>query len=192
MSAKPVLLLDQDGPLADFDLAFWRLGHNLGVTFDIASMKDQTHRFADQHIPDKSARKAMRTIVNETHWFAGLPVTEYADGGVRVLEQHFDVWVCTKPLEANRWCASDKYAWLRKHFPRLADKLIVTPDKSMVQGDILLDDAIKPAWVERAAWTPVTFDAPFNRTGPHAFDLRWKWTDPVERLVEVAKMRGKW
>lgn len=190
--SKPTLLLDMDGVIADFDLAFWHLGHELGVTFDITSMKDQTHRFLDAHIPDKAARRAMRTIVNATHWFAKLPVAKHAEGGVRVLERHFDVWICSKPLEANPWCASDKHAWICEHFPQFKDKLILAPDKSMVQGDILLDDAIKPEWVERAAWTPVVFDAPFNRTGKHAFDLRWSWLDPVERLVEVAKMRGAW
>src|SRR5690606_26027440 len=95
-----------------------------------------------------------------------LPVTPGAQEGVDALMAvGVDVWVCTKPLEVNPTCRDEKGAWLREHFPMLEKRLIIAPDKSLVMGDILLDDAPSLEWARRATWMPVVFDAPFNRAG---------------------------
>lgn len=39
------ILLDMDGPLADFDQACWDWAINQGMTPDIPSLDEQTHRW---------------------------------------------------------------------------------------------------------------------------------------------------
>lgn len=177
------LLLDMDGPLADFDRHFYRRCSERGYTFDVDGPEFQQHRYFTDHLPNKAERKEARQMVDTAGWFAELPVTPGAQAGVLdLLIAGFDIWVCTKPLEANPTCHSDKANWLLRHFPPLHDRLIIAPDKSMVIGDVLLDDAPKAAWLDRAPWKAVIFDAPFNR-GRWPELARWSWGDPIDRLA---------
>lgn len=153
-------------------------------------MDEQTHRFLTGHFPRRQAN-SIRWHIDNAHWFRDLPVTAGAQEGVQeMLDVGWDVWVCTKPLEANVWCRDDKAAWLREHFPMIPEpRLILASDKSMILGDILLDDAIKPSWVPRAHWAPVTFLRPFNGPGTeHHFGYDWTWGDRLGRLC--APFRG--
>lgn len=186
---KPTLLLDMDGPLADFDQRFWDLCQQNHWPLNIDSLDDpRRHRFMTENIINPQHRVMARNVVNETSWFAFLPVTEGATEGVPELMEHFDVWVCTKPLEANRWCRDDKALWLARHFPELVDRLIIAPNKGMIRGDVLLDDAPKPKWIvdKATAWQPVIFPAAFNGEGSMWGELpHWGWGDPVDQLVEL-------
>lgn len=181
------ILLDMDGPLADFDTAFWEAATEAGFDFGIPSLEHQLHRFMTDHLP-RHLRDEAQAIVQQPGWFDGLPITSGAEEGVYdLLEAGVDLWVCTKPLESNPTCLNDKAAWINRYFPDLRDRLITAPDKSMIKGDLLLDDAIKLDWIERAEWSPMVFTVPFN--GPHSkwADLpHWSWSDPIETLLEAA------
>lgn len=180
---KPTLLLDMDGPLAAFDSHGWERCVEAGHEFD-TSFHSRRHRFFTDHMPHLHHRKETRRMIESPGWFAGLPVTPGATEGVPELMEVFDVWVCTKPLEANPTCRDEKGRWLRQHFPYLEDRLIIAPDKSLIRGDILLDDAIKPSWVSRAQWQAVVFTEPFNGEGSEWADWpHWAWGDPIERLI---------
>lgn len=195
-----IILVDQDGPLADFDAHFHRLCTTRGYPMHggavHADARCPEHRFATDCLTGNHGKLA-RLHVNESRWFLDLPVVDGAVEGLNALADHPDVaevWICTKPLEANPHCQSDKANWIRTHFgEEWLRRLIITPDKSMVQGDLLLDDAPKPAWFARAAWTPVLFPMSWNQPGSPFIvhggldDVpRWQWGDPIEQLIEHA------
>lgn len=173
------LLMDMDGPLAGFDARFFAMCDENQWPCDFTRF----HRFATDHLSDEHARLA-RIEVNKSGWFRSLPPTPGAQEGLTKLEKYADVWVCTKPLEANPTCRDEKAAWLVEHFgKRWEKKLIVTPDKSMIRGDILLDDAPRPEWYARASWTPVIFTMPWNGEGSQWGDRpHWTWGDPYSEL----------
>lgn len=187
------ILLDMDGPLADFDLHFWDRCNAEGWAFDVAHYGQQRHRYFTEHIPDREHRRAARAMVDAGGWFRSLPVTTGASDGVaRLLADGHDVWVCTKPLEVNPTCRDDKGAWLAEHFPELERKLIITPDKSMVRGDVLIDDAPHPSWIERASWEAVIFDAPFNRDGSVWAEFpRFSWGGLNENWLRAFRLMGR-
>lgn len=180
------LLLDQDGPLADFDMHFYERCEGR-YELDVAGPHEQTARYFTDHIPNRAHRAEARAMVDKAGWFRHLPVTPGAIEGVAALiDAGVDVWVCTKPLEVNPTCRDDKGAWLAEHFPMLEHKLIITPDKSLIAGDVLLDDAPHSTWIDRASWTPVIFAAPFNGPGSAWADLpHWTWGDPLDDLLDI-------
>lgn len=184
---QPIFLVDMDGPLADFDRHFFERCEALGLTFD-CTYATQRHRFASDHIPDRFQRTASRHMVNTSGWFRNLPVTEGAVAGLNELAEHAEVWICTKPLEANVTCRDEKADWLAEHFgSEWVNRLILAPDKSLVLGNVLLDDAPHPAWYERSAWEPVIFTMTWNGDGSKWGGLpHWSWGDPIEQLLEVA------
>lgn len=183
----PRILVDMDGPLADFDAAFYALCE--GSEWPMHStLADQCHRFATDCILDPEHARLARQYVNTSRWFLDLPVVDGAAEGLDALADHADVWICTKPLEANPHCRDDKAAWIRRHLGTDWERrLVLTPDKSLVRGDVLLDDAIKLHWLETAEWQPVVFPTPWNGDGSEWHGIRrWTWGDPIDELLEPA------
>lgn len=182
----PTVLVDMDGPLADFDRQFFDTCAAKGWPLD-CTLDTQRHRFATDHIPDPKHRSAARSHVNTTRWFRDLPPAPGAIDGIRRLHQAADVWIVTKPLEANHHCRDDKAAWIRKHLgAEWEPRLIIAADKSIVRGTILLDDAPHPAWFERAIWEPVVYPTPWNGDGSKWAGLpRWSWDQTVADLFDL-------
>lgn len=184
---RRLLLLDMDGPLAAFDAKVWEVANDAGLTLDINDPSEQTKRYFTDHIEGAASRKWMQNEIRKPGWFASLPPTPGALTGVQMLiEQGVDIWVATKPMEENPSCRDDKAKWLREYLPMLERKLIIIPDKSLLNGDVLLDDAPKPAWIMKATWKVKIFAAPFNGDGSVWEGLpRWTWGDGTDSLFRV-------
>ena len=149
----PLILLDQDGPLADFDAALDQvlveLGHD--PTELVATEWDYTNDVTRHFGPDAAA--ALDAARLAPGFFRQLPVTPGAHEAVeRLLEAGCEVAVCTAPSLANPTCASDKLWWIERHFPALCERVIITIDKTWVHGDVLVDDkpvvtgSLTPTW----------------------------------------------
>ena len=115
-----------------------------------------------------------------------------ADGAVEGLNrlwQVAEVWICTKPLEVNPTCRDDKAKWLETYFGEdWLDRLIITPNKSMVRGDILLDDAPHIDWLEHAVWHSVIFPTTWNDEGSKWAGMpRWGWDQDVTELLRLIR-----
>lgn len=182
------MMLDMDGVLADFERHAYDGARELGCTFDIAGLHEQTSKYCTDHIPNRRERKVARTMIESPGFFETLPVMPGAIEGAReLIAAGIDVWVCTKPLETNPTCRDAKGAWLRRYLPELEHKLIIAPDKSIIVGDILLDDAPNPSWFPIAPWRPVVFAAPYNGAGSAWEHVpSWTWGEPVCDLVAAA------
>lgn len=183
------LLLDMDGPIVDFEQAFYDLCCGLGFEMDIEGLHDLNRkRFMSDNIVNARDRKIARGYIEAGHnrWFRNLPMTKGADKGIAELldRDDVDLWVCTKPMEINDRCRDDKGLWLREHLPELEHRMILAPDKSLIRGDVLLDDAIRPEWLARAEWRPVVFTDAFNGAGSEWETWEhWTWGDPVDKLL---------
>ena len=56
----------------------------------------------------------------------------------------FDVWILTAPSVYNPLCYTEKRQWVGQYFDiDVAHKLILSPDKSLVKGDYLIDDCLE-------------------------------------------------
>lgn len=69
------------------------------------------------------------------------PLPGAREGIARLLKSGlFDMWICTKPLAHSSISYTEKANSISKHFPLLLGKIIMTQDKGMIHGDILIDD----------------------------------------------------
>lgn len=60
---------------------------------------------------------------------------------VEQLKDKYDVWILTKPSYRNINSYTEKALWIQNHLGTdMVDKLIMSPDKSLVKGDYLIDD----------------------------------------------------
>lgn len=76
------------------------------------------------------------------------------------------VFICTtlKKFFHNPHCAGNKHAWVMKHLGKgWTERVILTRDKTLVHGDVLIDDKPDVEGVAKPTWKHVYFDQPYNR-----------------------------
>lgn len=107
---------------------------------------------------------AVHAAMREPGFFRGLEPIPGAVPGVRWLLERTEARFCTTPLLDNPTCEQDKFDWIEEHYGRAAaDRMILTQDKTLSVGRLLVDD--KPTITGSAApsWQQVFFDQPYNR-----------------------------
>lgn len=159
-----LILLDQDGVLADFDHAFltvWRERYP-----DIAPVEQENRRsFHILKDYPRELRGRAEAIYTAPGFVRDLPPVPGALEAVKeLLALGMDIRICTSPLAQFENCVMEKYLWVEKHLGREAtNRLILTRDKTLVHGDLLIDDKPEINGAIRPRWKHILFDAPYNR-----------------------------
>lgn len=112
----------------------------------------------------------IEAIYNEPGFYRSLPMVPGAKEALEwMVDEGYYVYFCTKPLsgyhEGNVRCIAEKWEWVGENFGRWwMNNIIPTRDKTLVHGDILIDDnpeMIKGV-LQRPHWNPVLFEQPWN------------------------------
>lgn len=153
------IMVDMDGVLCDFAGAYHR---------------------SRQQKPDVMFPQSIPGIFQTLEPIAG------AIDAVNRLRNSFDVWILSAPSVRNPHCYSEKRIWIEKHFDlAFAYRLILAHDKSLVVGDVLIDDHVSGKGQERFAGRLIHF-------GSAAFPDWAAIEDELNRsaLNNVAKDQG--
>lgn len=124
-SKKVKIYIDMDGVIADF----------MGLVNE--RRKIYTKR---NILPESNIYKYPWGYNN---FFLHIQPIEGAIESFKYLDGIFDVWILTRPSIHNLDCFTDKAKWVKKYLgEEFLRKLIISSDKSLVKGDILIDDDI--------------------------------------------------
>lgn len=164
-----ILLVDMDGPLADFEAGHQRVCREQGYP-DFVTGADRT----SWDILTLLSPEWRRTV--HRHWrapgfFAELPPVEEALKTLREWDrQGHRVFLCTAPLSYSDTCAQEKLAWVGRHLGHdFVRRTIITSDKTLVTGDILLDDKPEVHGVGTPAWRHLVYHMRYNRELPTTY-----------------------
>ncbi len=59
---------------------------------------------------------------------------------------------------------AEKFAWVKEHLGQeFVERIVLTRDKTLVRGDILVDDKPEVTGVCTPAWMHVLYDQPYNQ-----------------------------
>ena len=170
-----LILLDMDGVLADFEHAFlaaWRERHP-----DIAPVEyeDRQSFYIQQDYPAE-LRPRVEAIYTAPGFIRHLPPVPGAIEAVNdLMAMGLEVRFCSSPLRQYDHCVLEKYQWIEAHFGRAAtERLILTRDKTLVQGDLLIDDRPRITGATRPQWQHILYDTPYNRQEPDRPRLTWQ------------------
>lgn len=153
-----IILVDMDGVLADWYQGMTEGYSELGGD---ASVFDLTRW--DLGLVDTDKRR-MRSVQATPGFYAGLqPIDGGVDALYRLREMGATVKICSTPDATNPTCASDKVDWIANHLGTSWVKdLILTHDKTMVRGAILIDDKPEITGCLEPEWEHVLFNQPYN------------------------------
>lgn len=92
----------------------------------------------------KSQNPAMNFPQAEYGFFSGLNPIQDAIKAVNTLAEKYDVYLLTAPSTRNPFSYAEKRVWVEKYLGmEMVEKLIISPNKGLLKGDILIDDNIK-------------------------------------------------
>jgi 5'-nucleotidase len=169
-----LILIDQDGVLADFENAFvaaWRDAHPDIPPVEFADRR--SFHILEDYAPE--LRPLAEALYTAPGFIRDLPPVDGAIEAVRELAAlGLDVRICSSPLRQYENCVAEKYQWVERHLGRAwTERLILTRDKTLVQGDILIDDRPAIEGAARPRWRHILYDAPYNRTVADKPRLSW-------------------
>uniref|UniRef100_A0A8C6XWD4 5',3'-nucleotidase, mitochondrial n=1 Tax=Naja naja TaxID=35670 RepID=A0A8C6XWD4_NAJNA len=104
------------------------------------------------------------------------------------LPEKTEVFICTSPIKKYRYCPYEKFAWIEKHFGhKFLEHVILTRDKTIVSGHVLIDDRPDIIGVERTpTWEHVLFTACHNKhlQLPASCHRLHSWADDWKAILE--------
>ena len=181
---RPVVLVDMDGVLADFERAFYKHWAARYPERRLPAPEDRQHSQIIDDLPEPWHRDA-RLITHAPGFFRDLPALSGALDGVRGLSALYDTWICSTPLREGSSSLSEKLEWVEHHLgAEWTERLILTRAKYMIDGDILIDDTPHLEGLERARWQLVVFDAPANLSVTSFPHMNWKnWREVIPAIL---------
>ncbi len=170
-----IILIDMDDVLADFDREFlnvWKKKYP--GKFYIPLEKRSLFYMKDQYPP--GVWELVREVYTSPGFIRSLPAVPGGAEAINELsERGFDVFICTSPLSNYENCVLEKYEWVDEHLGRdWTEKLILTRDKTLIKGEILLDDRPEVKGAAAPEWEHVLFDRPYNRNIKSKRRLTWE------------------
>ncbi|XP_042623013.1 5'(3')-deoxyribonucleotidase, mitochondrial-like isoform X1 [Cyprinus carpio] len=186
------VLLDMDGVIADFEGGFLNKYRERFPSEPFIPLEDRRGFWVSSQYGDMRrdlCEKAI-SIWESKNFFLEL---EPLPGGVEAVKEmskmeNTDVFICTSPIKHYSYCPFEKYAWIEKHLgPEFLEKIILTKDKTIVTGDILIDDKPEILGVEPSpSWEHVLFTACHNKHLPPNTSQRrlLSWADDWRGLLE--------
>jgi len=159
--ASPIVLLDMDGVVVDWDGGF-------RAAWGGRSPIDRSLSYAMEECVPKAHREAAIQLFHGKGFFRGLPPAPGAVAAVKAMvAKGYRVFFCTSPVLTSENCAGEKYEWIRAHFGAdWVKRIIMTSDKTSVRGDVLIDDKPRISGAHLPTWRHLMFDAPYNVSDP--------------------------
>lgn len=178
------ILVDQDGPLTRWEERFLELWRAAYPDEMFIPLDQRTTHFVDMQYPAHLIEK-LREIFHAPGFYRHLAPTP---GGIeavtQMLELGYDVRICTAPL----WprfhnCVLEKYEWVEEYLgSEWIKRMVVTLDKSLIDGDILIDDAPKVTVSRTPSWEQVLFREPYNQNINDGRRFLVGWSDWQKQL----------
>lgn len=166
-----VVLFDCDGVLCDFSSVY--LGSLWAVTGRAHTCEEVTHWNFSECVctPEEDAKVWARlgrmpgTVANLRPYLGMTEVAARVRATARVV-------AVTAPTYSIAYWTNERLAWLKKFGFSEAD-VIFTKDKSLVRGDVLVEDNLRylESWCAANPWsTGILVDRPWNRSSKHLPD----------------------
>lgn len=181
MQDKARILIDVDGVIADFVDGFMYMYKLNGGA--VPDGFEWNHWDSMDELPDQGVREG---IWHDPDLFFNLKPYPGAIDALEKLNSVYDVRIVTSLPHRHIPHRSD---WFQRYAPFIhrKDQMIFTNDKSLIMGDVLIDDSLDHirAWNEAGHINAIIVDRPWNKTD--AWDVQGT---RVSGLVEVCEIFG--
>lgn len=161
------VLVDQDAVIASWGGGFdERLDRYGDAAAGIPRAAFQEHwNLHEGRTPEE--QEIIREIMEEPGFYRNLrPIRGAKEALKSALKAGHDVRIVSSPYLSNPTCASDKLEWVARHYgSHWASRVVLTNDKTIVHGDILIDDKPEITGSMEPTWRHIIYgDYAYNRS----------------------------
>ncbi len=172
------ILVDMDGVVTDFEGGFLKLWREAYPDKPFVPIEQRTTFYLVEQYPTE-LQDFVRAIYSSPNFFRSLaPIDGCREALSELREMGHEVFICSSPLTSYRNCVLEKYEWIESGLGKeWVNNIILSKDKTMIKGDILIDDRPNIKGCEVPSWEHILYDQPYNRgeTGKRRLDWNnWK------------------
>ena len=193
---KRIVLVDVDGVLSNFELHFYNKFIQEYPDLEPIPLYDRTvhmvvHQYLDRYPQLKVRENDLYGIYFNEGFFKDMPLIPGSKKAMNFLSKHYSVRFCASFPEDLGHCVSEKLEWVKANFgPEFTKKTIVSKDKTMVRGTVLIDDRNKGSGQLEPGWKLVLYDQPYNREDKCDFRVYGWNSDQIEKLMKFVDSLG--
>ncbi len=178
-----IILVDQDGVLADFDKYFISKWSEVYPDITLPNISDRKTFYIDEAVPQE-LQDMVKVLPRQQGFFENLPPIDGAIDGINKLKSlGHEIFICTSPLWYYQHCVKEKYMWIEKHLGiEWVQHAILTRDKTVVRGDFLIDDKPEIKGAHAPTWEQIIFDQAYNREIKDKRRMTWKLLEQVDDI----------
>lgn len=190
---RKIVLFDMDGVLCDYNKRLLELAHTK-LSLPLYKQEDIA-TFETQCVFPEEYHDAVDALSSEQGFYESLePVTYAIEAFHEIANENIngstvDIFICTSPkrFKKSPYSLREKSEWVKKYLgEEFVDRIIFTRDKTLINGDILIDDKPVQAGVHTPAWTHVYYDRPYNKLYDRPRVLSWKtWKRTLLPLLQI-------
>lgn len=140
--------------------------------------------------PTIPKEKVYAPIYESNFWNNLIPMAESQYYLRKLIEEKHEVFIVTA---SNYQTLNSKMIWLFKHFPFLKwNQVIVTSNKQMIEGDVLVDDGVHNLIGGR--YHKILFNQPHNsyfNEKEHDIIRVFSWEEVYKTIINLAKSEVK-
>lgn len=177
-----LILVDQDCVVADFEQGFVDAWNASGKPTAAVPVARRRHFEIEADYPDYPSEE-VHAIYRAPGFYRNLkPIAGAVHALTELIAEGHDVHLCTAPA-STPYCGIEKYEWTVGYLGQaFADRMILTKDKTLVRGHILIDDKPEVTGCCVPEWTHVIYTQPYNVAVPGP-RLTWAdWREVLERI----------
>lgn len=153
---KKIILVDMDNTIVDWDKQFYKF-----VPFQL----DATQR-TDWDIYKCWTGMNFHSFINRRRFYETMePIDSKVIPTLKRLNETHNIFLCTAPPASNHLAMQEKVNWIVKHLGKeWLNRLIVSRDKTVVHGDLLIDDKPEITGVNpNPTWKHIVFERQYNK-----------------------------
>jgi|TARA_Y100000294_G_C8398794_1_gene273926 5'-nucleotidase len=169
-----IILVDMDDVIVEFEKKI--------IELIIKSNPEKKELFKREKEKFKLSEEypELKKIINDIKEKKGfMKSLEPVEGSIEALKEikgkGHKVIICTSPLSKYEHSVKEKYDWIGKNLGyEWTKKIILTKDKTLIKGDILIDDKPNISGLKNPEWEHVLFDKSYNKHVKNKRRLTWK------------------
>lgn len=182
VSGKPIILFDMDGPFAHWSAGVNRLLADADPTFPVVE-PDLWREYYGYHDAEPHHIEVLRKVQRASGFYGSLEPVEGSHEALEYAAARAEVFFCSTPDPLNPTCESEKKTWLAENYdPYWAGRLVLTSDKTIVAGDVLIDDKPEITGLISPTWTHLLFGKSYNTDVVTDFRVKSDWSNFPEVL----------
>ncbi|MCB0844691.1 MAG: 5'-3'-deoxyribonucleotidase [Bacteroidetes bacterium] len=173
-----IILVDMDGVLADFEGSFIKKYRKKHPDKRFLKLEERNTFYLKEQYASISPElgELAFQLFTAPGFFRELdPMPGGKEALQKMEELGHDVRICTSPLTQYENCVLEKYQWIEAHFGHaFTKKMFMVKDKTMVKGDILIDDRPVIHGSVTPEWTHVLYHQPYNAQVKDKMRITWE------------------